>query len=183
MIENVHIKEIAEGNSKTLSKLYDEWYKRFFYYTFKLTHEKELSEDLVQEAFVLYWNNRRDFTDVLAVKTYFYLTLRNKILSHFRDSSIHKRILNSIVDSNVIEDGNLLIVADVCGEVQQAIATLPQQTQNVIRMSMLDMKLEEIASELNISVNTVKTLKKNAYKYLRQRLNYLKSFVFFLFFF
>lgn len=182
MIENVHIKEIAVGNSKALSKLYAEWYKRFFYYAFKLTHEKELSEDLVQETFVLYWNNRKNFTDVLAVKTYFYLTLKNKILSHFRDVSIHKKILNNIVDSNIVEEGNLLIVADVCGEVQQAVSMLPQQTQNVIKMSLLGMKMEEIAAELEISVNTVKTLKKNAYRYLRQRLGYLKSFIFFLFF-
>ena len=81
-------------------------------------------------------------------------------MNHFRNNSIHKRILDNMDCPETVEERQTIIVAEGCGEVQRAISTLPAQTQRVIRLSMLDMTVEEIAVKLNISPNTVKTLKK-----------------------
>lgn len=175
MLENSHIKYIAAGDHGAFRKLYDELYRRLFYYVYKLIHNKELAEDFVQEAFILFWNNRKTFADVLAVKTYFYLTLRNKVLEFLRDDSIHRRILNNIRWPQITDEDHMMMVAEVCGEVQRAIETLPRQTRRVIRLSMQDMTVEQIAEAMNISPNTVKTLKKNGYKHLREQLKYLRA--------
>lgn len=183
MLENSHIESIAAGNREAFKKLHDELYKRLFYYVYKLTHDKELAEDFIQETFLLFWKNRQTFSEVLAVKTYFYLTLRNKVMSYFRDNSIHKRILENMDNPETVEENQAIIVAEVCGEVQRAISTLPVRTQRVIRLSMLDMTVEEIAVKLNISPNTVKTLKKNGYKALREQLRDLRFLVLLLLFY
>ncbi len=183
MLENSHIESIAIGNREAFKKLHDELYKRLFYYVYRLTRNKELAEDFIQEAFLLFWKKRQTFSEVLAVKTYFYLTLRNKVMNHFRNNSIHKRILDNMDCPETVEERQTIIVAEVCGEVQRAISTLPAQTRRVIRLSMLDMTVEEIAVKLNISPNTVKTLKKNGYKSLREQLYDLKSLMFLLLFY
>jgi len=183
MLENSHIESIAAGNREAFKKLHDELYQRLFYYVYKLTHDKELAEDFIQEAFLLFWKNRQTFSEVLAVKTYFYLTLRNKVMSYFRDHSIHKRILENMDCPKTVEESQSVIVAEVCGEVQRAISTLPARTQQVIRLSMLDLTVGEIAVKLHISPNTVKTLKKNGYNSLRKQLYDLKSLILLLLFY
>ena len=51
-----------------------------------------------------------------------------------------------------------------------AIDKLPPQTKEIILIGLDGKDNNEIAATLNISVNTVKTLKKNAYKTLRELL-------------
>jgi RNA polymerase sigma factor (sigma-70 family) len=61
-----------------------------------------------------------------------------------------------------------------------AINSLPPNGKQVIELSMDGLKNKEIAKSLNISVNTVKTLKLRAYKFLREKLKKI-YFNFFMF--
>ena len=67
-----------------------------FYYVYKMLHDKEQTEDVIQEAFVLYWKNRVNFNNLLAVKTYLFTVVRNKVMVQLRDEAIHKRILEAM---------------------------------------------------------------------------------------
>lgn len=64
-----------------------------------------------------------------------------------------------------------------------AIDKLPAQSKQIIMLSMEGLSNAEVGEKLGISVNTVKTLKKNAYAVLRQvlskeyRFYYLLSYV------
>jgi RNA polymerase sigma-70 factor (ECF subfamily) len=51
---------------------------------------------------------------------------------------------------------------------ERAIESLPNQTREVMRCSMKGLSIQEIADELNVSVNTIKTLKSRAYKVLKE---------------
>ena len=51
-----------------------------------------------------------------------------------------------------------------------AIDQLPPQTRNVILLNLEGKTSPEVAEELGISVNTVKTIKLRAYRVLRERL-------------
>lgn len=61
-----------------------------------------------------------------------------------------------------------------------AIDKLPDQMRAIMRLAMEGKKNGEIAEYLNVSVETVHTLKKIAYKKLRI---YLKDYYYFLIFF
>lgn len=78
-------------------------------------------------------------------------------------------------DSSPVDDVqviNLMIRSEVLGEIYRALSTLPPQCQRISKMSFLDgMKNLEIAQELNISVNTVKTQKQRALQLLRLKIN------------
>ena len=146
-----------------------------------MLHDKEQTEDVIQEAFVLYWKNRVNFNNLLAVKTYLFTVVRNKVMVHLRDEAIHKRILEAMEwDEYEVED-HLLVSAEICGEVQQAVKGLPAQTRRVIELSMEDMTVEKIAVAMQISPNTVKTLKKAGYQVLREKLKHLRVLLPFLF--
>ena len=54
--------------------------------------------------------------------------------------------------------------------VYDAVAALPEQSRRVVLLTMEGVPNPEIAERLNISMNTVKTLKMRAYRMLRERL-------------
>ena len=122
-----------------------------------------------------------NFNNLLAVKTYLFTVVRNKVMVQLRDEAIHKRILEAMEwDEYEVED-HLLVSAEICGEVQQAVKGLPAQTRRVIELSMEDMTVEKIAVAMQISPNTVKTLKKAGYQVLREKLKHLRVLLPFLF--
>ena len=82
-----------------------------------------------------------------------------------------------------IEDGsesvlNAIIEEEVHREIIAAIEKLPQERRRIVQLSMEGYSQEEIAEELQVSVNTVKTQKRKAYAFLRAELKNL--FVFFM---
>lgn len=162
-------------------ELHEELYQRMFYYVYKMLHDKEQAEDIIQEAFVLYWGNRVNFNNLLAVKTYLFTVVRNKVMVQIRDEVIHKRILEAMEWEECETEDHLLVTAEICGEVQRAVKGLPAQTRRVIELSMEDMTVEKIAVAMQISPNTVKTLKKVGYQALREKLKHLRGLLPFLF--
>lgn len=180
MLENLHIERIARGDRVAFKQLHEELFKRMFYYVFKVLRDKELAEDIIQEAFVLFWGKRDSFNNVLAVKTYLYTVLKNKMMAQMRDVSNRRHILDRMEWKDSVTEDHLLITAEICGQVQCAIQALPQQTRRVIELSMQEMTVEKIATEMRISPNTVKTLKKAGYHVLREKLRHLRMLLPFL---
>ena len=181
MLDNLHVEQIARGNRVAFKELHEELYGRMFYYVYKMLHDKEQSEDIIQEAFVLYWGNRVNFNSLLAVKAYLFSIVRNKVMAQIRDVANRKRILDRIEREEDETGDHLLITAEICGEVQRAVRELPPQTRRVIELSMEDMTVERIAEVMQISPNTVKTLKKAGYQALREKLKHLRVLLPFLF--
>jgi RNA polymerase sigma-70 factor (ECF subfamily) len=175
MIDDRHIQNIAADNYAAFVELHQELYKRLFYYLYKMQPVKELCEDILQETFLKYWENRKNFKDYLSVKVYLFTVARNFALHHFRDDATHQRLLEDIVPENMLTEDHLLITAEVCAMVQQAIAELPAQSRRVIELAVEEHTVAEIADLLHISPNTVKTLKKSAYAVLRTKLSHLKG--------
>ncbi|MDR0766215.1 MAG: sigma-70 family RNA polymerase sigma factor [Odoribacteraceae bacterium] len=182
MIDDLTIQRVSRGDRAAFQTLHEELHGRLFYYAFKLTRDRMTSEDILQEAFVKYWTRRETFTSLLAVKIYLFSFLKNKIMSRARDENNRKRILDGM-DREEIDTSEeyLLITAEICGQVRQAIGELPDRTRQVIEMGMTGMTVDEIAAGMNVSPNTVKTLKKAGYQALRGKLKHLKTFLPFLF--
>jgi RNA polymerase sigma-70 factor (ECF subfamily) len=65
----------------------DEYGDRLYAFALKRTASKALAEDLVQEAFISAYNNRKTFEDRGKPLSWLYAILRNKIIDHFRSVS------------------------------------------------------------------------------------------------
>lgn len=182
MLNDSLIERIVQGETNAFGEFHAEMYDRMFYYVFKVLKDKETAEDIVQETFVLFWKRKENFHSLLAVKAFFYVTLRNKMFSLLRETQRHQEIMSKYTSENMEKACDYLVMeAELCGEVLRAIQELPEQTQKVIQYSMQEMTIEEIAQTMHISANTVKTLKKKGYQQLRERLRHLQSWLFFLF--
>lgn len=182
MLCNSDITSIAADDVSAFKRLYDELSSRLFFYLYKWQPEVSVCEDIVQESFLLYWNNRHNFTALMPVKVYIFSVAKNLLRNHSRVEINRKRIIENMPppDSDQSED-HLLICAELAGIISAAIDQLPPQTARIIRLSLDDYTVPMIAQTLAISQNTVKTLKKSGYKLLRQRLAHLQPLLAFIF--
>lgn len=169
------IEDDQHAFSARFKTLFDTYYDRLIYFAWQFIHDKETANDMVQEAFLNYWNSNPDFSeDGLQARNFLYLNVRNLCLKKIRHDKViekHRKLIepDPVEEFNVV---NKIIRSEVLGEIYRAIETLPESCKRISCMSYLEgMKNQEIADELGISINTVKTQKQRALQLLRLRLS------------
>ncbi|WP_159470540.1 RNA polymerase sigma-70 factor [Dyadobacter sp. 3J3] len=152
--------------------LFNRNYSNLVYFSFNIVKDKREAEDIAQDAFITFWNRKEEVAaNVDAIKSFLYTTVKNASLNLLR----HKKVVEkfSLHLPELVEDKtiiNSIIESEVYSKIHQALKDLPPACQQIARMSYLDdKKNHEIAEELGISVNTVKTQKQRAMQLLRPK--------------
>lgn len=157
-------------NLKAFELFFEGFYPSVCAFSQKYIKDAGLAEDFAQEAFVEFWKKKEDFTDLKGAKGFIYTITKNKCLNHIKQTIIREKILKDEIFSDdyfyeiILEEETYQIV-------HKAINKLSPQSSKIVWLSMEGNKNQEIADQLNVSINTVKTLKKNAYKTLRMKLS------------
>ncbi|MFV0592514.1 MAG: sigma-70 family RNA polymerase sigma factor [Draconibacterium sp.] len=168
---------LNKRNPKTLKEFFIRFYPSLCIFSKKYIPETDIAEDIAQDSFMVYWESPRQFENLDNLKGFLYQTAKNKCFNHLKTKGLRAEILKQRMDRDeyfyelVLEEETYRIV-------HKAIRDLSPQSRRIIELSMKGYKNPEIAEELNVSVNTVKTLKLNAYKTLRIK---LKDHIFILF--
>jgi RNA polymerase sigma-70 factor (ECF subfamily) len=150
--------------------LFNKYYAGLCYYAYKFVQNKEVAKDLVQDVFVMSWDKRNDFTTELNIKNYLYISLRNSCLNYLRHSVVEKKFIElSDINAHENEKGlTNLIKAELVMSIREAIDKLPEGCRMVLKLAYFEgLKNDEIATELGISINTVKTQRQRAMKLMR----------------
>ena len=161
---------IEGGMQVTFEEVFQEFYPSMCACAYRFVRDRLAVEDIVQEVFILFWNRQGVYKTMADVKTFLYVAVKNRCLNYLRD---HKES----VDLDAVEvqerDGmfrDWVVEEEVYRLIDRAIDSLSPQSAKVIRLAIDGMQNKEIAEELNVSVNTVKTLKYNALEKLREML-------------
>lgn len=169
------ILDVVNTKDKVLYKrLYDTYYAALCRYASRLLRDVASEEDVVQEVFVKFWETEVAFTTARAVTSYLYRAVYNACLNLLRDRKEFAGSMTTFdqlfTDFNSFDNERFLIEDEYFRQIYIAIDTLTLQRRQIILKTLEGKRVEEIADELNISVNTVKTLKKKAYSELREKL-------------
>ena len=142
-------------------KLFKNYYTPLRNYCQGIVMNKQASEDIVQDAFVYLWNNRKTLDIKTTIQTYLYSTVRHGERTHL------PRLAEFIIylqESEYSEEELIKLE-----EAKKILQELPEQCRIVFVMNCMDgKKYKDIAEELNISVNTVKTHLSKAYRKFRE---------------
>lgn len=136
---------------------------------FALHYLKDIdaSEDVVQEAFGVLWEKLSAGEKVVNQKGYLYSVVKNRSLDILRKRGLGGEAITlegsvEDIEEPTVED------AEVEARLWTAIDTLPEKCREIFLMSKRDgLRQEEIASELGISLQTVKNQVSKALKILK----------------
>lgn len=141
----------------------------------KYISDKSVCEDVVQDVFVSFWEKQNAFLSANALKAFFYTSVRNSCLDYLKHQQVKKRYVD--FSRNFCEESEFFLDEVLKNEAYNVIYSeinkLPEMGRKVLLLSMDEHSNEEIAGELNIAVNTVRTHKARSYKILRKRLTRL----------
>ena len=153
------IKKLATGSIQAFREIFYKYEKPLKYYAFRLTKSKFISEEIVQEAFIKIWENRRDINPDLSFQGYLYRMVRNRAFNYLRDSVQHEDLAQGLWQDILKardQTDDHIITADYENLAHKIIQELPTQKRLIYMMSRFEGKSNpEIAEQLGISTKTV----------------------------
>lgn len=167
---NTALKDTIQKRDATAFKhLFESFYPSLCLFANKYLNNQEAAQDIAQDAFLYFWNKNADFRSKSSVRSYLYRYVRDRSLNFLRDKKLRHQIELRRMESEFLFRDNL-IEEETYDIIYSAIRTLSPQMQQVIELSLDGLKNQEIADQLHISVNSVKTVKARAFTALRGEL-------------
>lgn len=166
------IKYVKRGDKKAFKEIFDAYFHALSAFGYKFIPEQSVVEDMVQDAFISFWEKRKDFDHINAVKSFLYTSVRNKCLNHTKHQTVRRKHESSLVYELESDHrfSSFVIEEETYSQLLVEIKQLPEAAREIMILALNGLKNQEIADELNISINTVKTQKKIAYSKLKQKL-------------
>lgn len=170
-------------NRQIFRKLFDDFYVPLCLFAERYLGDSGLANDTVQECFIKLWQQREDFEFLHQIKSFLYTSVKNRALNELE----HRKVVVNYSGELAFKEEEVFFRDQVIEEetyrlLIASIGKLPEQTRKVMLLALEGKNNKEIAAELAIADGTVHTLKKIAYKRLREELkDYVYLTVFLLF--
>lgn len=162
---------LIHDDEAAFSELYVRYKDKLYYFCLHLLKSKEEANDIVQEIFIRIWESRSFINPDLSFSSFLYTMARNRIMNYFRDLDIDIKVKEIIASQKITTEETTesqIIDTEYQEILLAAIEQLPTQRQRIFNMSRIEnMSHKEIATELNISVNTVQEHISEALKFIK----------------
>lgn len=178
----IWLKQLAKGEDKAYEQLFKQYYTPLVLFADSYINDIELAKDTVQDIFLKLFHNKDIFSTIEKLKAYLYSAVKNRCLKHIRHEKVKDKYSTHILHTEAENDSywDRVLEEEIYHHLIKAINTLPNQTRNVYLLSLEGQKNQEIADKLNISIETVKSHKKNGKKLLKEQLKGLISLFLFI---
>lgn len=184
---DILIKQLKNKDKVAFKAFFKSHYAAFVVYAQHYVMDAAVSEDLVQDVFIYLWENSTKLDIKTSVKAYAIRMIRNRCLNHLKALKITEGLdileLNAKLSiENMWEDTPTANSKTPNSDIFKIIEQLPQKMKEVVQMKYIqNYKYAEIAEELGISINTVKTQLKRAKLKIRELITLLFSLLFLFF--
>ena len=165
-------RELKEGKEVAFDYLFRTRYKNLCRFAATFVIHFDVAEDIVQEVFEKIWKKSTRIDEGESIDSYLFVAVRNACFTFLKNK--RERVDLEAVKQN-LETPEEVIEFDTpeLNRLWREIDNLPVQCKIVFKLVVLeDMKYKDVADSLDISVNTVKTQMKIAYKTLREKLRH-----------
>lgn len=172
--EEIVWQQIRQGDIRAFESYYKEHYKEFFLASYKYVKTPAAAQEIVNDVFVKIWEDAGKIKIESSLKSYIYRAVINRSINALNKQKREKQNQQELAylpqetfELREIEVNELKV------KLYKAIDGLPEQCKRVFLMSRFDdMKQQEIADKLGISIKTVKNHITHALKQLRKSADY-----------
>lgn len=161
------------------TQIVEKWSGHLQHTAFQITKNKQVTEDIVQEAFLELWKHRNRIIPGNPVG-WLSKAVTNLALKHVRRSNVQLRVYKTLIHENKSCYSNVeerLIGKEKEILLNHAISKLPSQQQLVLQLSKeTGLRRQEIAAHLQISPNTVKVHLLRAMQFVKEHICFICLF-------
>jgi RNA polymerase sigma-70 factor (ECF subfamily) len=168
MDEDIHQHLDAGRYREALDLLVDRYQAKVFHLALGIVQDRQLAEDMAQEAFVRVWRGLAGYGGQASLSTWVYAIARNTCLTELKRLSSRPRVC---MDESALEGlaaGSQQEPAELTGmDVTAMLDQLPERYRQAMTLYYLQEKsYQEVAAMLGVPMGTVKTFLHRAKKEL-----------------
>ncbi|MCL4641077.1 MAG: RNA polymerase sigma-70 factor [Pseudosphingobacterium sp.] len=181
--DNVTLNLLQQGNEEIFENVFKQHFNSLHAYAFTILKDAVAAEEIVQSLFLKLWEKRENLDIRSSLKSYLYRATYNDCMNtikHWQVKQRHQDHITYINDFTYEHTANQLHENELKRELQKALNVLPEKCRTVFQMSRFEeLKYQEIADRLEISIKTVENQMGKALKILRTELaDYLPLMVY-----
>lgn len=167
------VNSMIEGDDDAFQEIYRRyWYKLYMAAKRKSIFEED-AQEIVQDIFVDLWE-RRSQVQIKELSNFLFGAVKYSIISHIRARVVRQRYSQDSFEMASQKDNDTedqLAFSDLSSAIAAGLATLPQKSQDIFRLSRLDgLTVREISARLNIPERTIEYHITQSLRIMRQHL-------------
>lgn len=160
--------KVCRGDIDAFGILFKKHYKSLFISALLLVKDEKVAEDVVQDVFLKIWNKRGELELVANFSSYLYISVKNACLDQLRKIKYNDDVSEVEISDTSLDPFHSVRIKELSKHLQEATDSLPAQCKIIFEMVYVDgKKYQEVADELGVSINTVKTQVKRALEKMR----------------
>jgi RNA polymerase sigma-70 factor (ECF subfamily) len=136
--------------------------------------DDELAEEIVQNVFCRIWEKRSQLKTDGSLKSYLYRSVHNESLNYIKQQKNRANLqvyYGGKNEETSAQASEKVMVTELETHIQQALNELPEQCRTIFQLSRFEqLKYQQIADQLNLSIKTVENQMGKALKILRVKL-------------
>lgn len=177
------IDRFRHGDELAFGVIFDAYYGALVRYAHTILRDMDEAEDVVQGVFIRVWQGRERLDETVLLRSMLYKAVHNGCLNkikHLKVRAVHAKSVQQAGEQFEHESG--MLDDELQQKIDEVIERLPTQCGRIFKMSRFDdLKYQEIADRLGLSVKTVENQMGKALKILREELkDYLPLLLIFL---
>jgi len=166
--------DVRNGAGETLGVLFDRYHTPLYNFYSKLTGDRTLSEDLVQEVFLRILKYRQSYQPGTPFRAWIYQIARNARVDHYRKTPKHITFEPEMAPAVMPKDSAQHLEESEL--LHRAMMQMPEEKREILILSRFqELRYDEIARLLGCELGTVKTRIHRAIQELRQTFRQLES--------
>lgn len=179
------MQQLQSGSESAFEMIFKTYYQPLCRYAFSFLSDKEQAEEVVQSAYLLFWEKRSQLDIQTSLKAYLYRMVRNSCLNTIKHEKVKQQhVAHQLAVADVAYESvsQKVHASELEIKIAEAMKALPEQCRLVFQLSRFEeLKYQEIADQLQISVKTVENHMGKALRIMREQLKeYLPLFLIFM---
>lgn len=170
---------LKKGDTGALGYLYDAYVDKLFVAALRLTNDREMAKDALQEVFIEIWNYRETLGDIEHPQSYLEKVLRSILYKKFKKENANGNRYLLVDDDLPDEENNVedrIIALDTDREqhyqLQQALANLTVRQKHILDLRFNHgLTYHQIAHRLGMNYQSVNNLIFRTISRLRTRIS------------
>ena len=175
MVQRYSAEEIVAGlrrkDEKIFRYLFETYFKLMVHFAEYILADRAEAENIAQDCFLHLWE-KEEFPEIADIKAYLLGQVKNACLNEIKHLQMEDKHKKWIAEAYMYAElPEVEYDERLVAKVWRAVDELPEQTRAVFVACVVDgKKYREAAEEFGISIHTVNTYIKRAYKALRDNL-------------
>ncbi len=175
MSDQLWIEKLRNGDHSAFENIFKTYHKDLVRYSTNFIGDINAAEDIVEDCFYWLWDVKESINIKNSLRSFLFSVVTNKCLNYMKKNNHQKQYEEYIRSITIRKEINYpevnLISKELSVTIQEAIDNLPEQCRKIFLLSRNDdKKYEEIATMLDISINTVKKQMNRAISKLKDAL-------------